>query len=84
MVLEIHGAGWKNRLWGILNENSISLSPAGLHNPYYSNSHNGLLRWSTGIAIPRNKNWGQLIDNFITLDPVFDYNNQIADLLQTG
>jgi hypothetical protein len=28
--------------------------------------------------------WGQLIDNLITLAPIFDYNNQIADLLQTG
>jgi hypothetical protein len=62
----------------------ISLSRAGLHNPYYSNSHNGLLRKSTGIAMPRNKHWGQLIDNLITLTPIFDYNNQIVDRLQTG
>jgi hypothetical protein len=28
--------------------------------------------------------WGQLVDNLITLVPIIDYNNQIADLLQTG
>ena len=29
-------------------------------------------------------NWGRLIDNLVTLAPIIDYNNRIADLLQTG
>jgi hypothetical protein len=40
--------------------------------------------FDTVMECKKNANWGQLVDNLITLVPIIDYNNQIADLLQTG
>jgi hypothetical protein len=47
--------------------------------------HHGMLK------VPRSvlngfldEDWGRLIDNLVTLTPIVDYNNQIADLLKTG
>ena len=40
--------------------------------------------FDTVMECKKSANWGQLIDNLVTLAPIIDYNNQMADLLQTG
>jgi len=85
MALEIHGAVWKNRLWGILNEGLEYLSALPVYIIFIIQTHiMACLDGRQELQFLGIKNWGQFIDNLITLTLISDYNNQIADRLQTG